>query len=97
MPFVAGVALDSLIETCLTLYAGWDKDKRRYDHRKRVTLMIEDFVVVIRMKSVTEADRVGHQRVGVVGFDLSRKAVLPTSRNARIRDFHLPRRCLEAR
>jgi hypothetical protein len=39
----------------LVLYAGWDKDKRRYFHDKRVTIMIDDFVVVIRLKSATEA------------------------------------------
>lgn len=40
----------------LTLFAGWDKEKHRYDHKKRVTIMIEDFVVVIRLKSATEAE-----------------------------------------
>jgi len=45
----------ALQDPALTLYAGWDKDKRRYDHQKRVTLMIGDFVVVLRLKSATEA------------------------------------------
>jgi hypothetical protein len=47
---------DALQDTNLTLYAGWDKKKRRYDHEKRVTIMVEDFVVVIRLKSAREAD-----------------------------------------
>jgi len=45
----------ALQDPSLTLYAGWDKEKRRYDHRSRVTLMIDDFVVVLRLKSATEA------------------------------------------
>lgn len=40
----------------LEFKAGWDKQKKRYDHKRRVTLMIDDFVVVIRLKSATEAD-----------------------------------------
>ncbi len=47
---------EALQDPNLKLRAGWDKDKRRYDHKRRVTIMIEDFVVVIRMKSAKEAD-----------------------------------------
>ena len=47
---------EALQDPNLTLYAGWDKKKRRYDHNSRVTIMIDDLVVVIRLKSATEAD-----------------------------------------
>lgn len=40
----------------LILRAGWDKKTKRYDHKRRVTLMIDDFVVVIRLKSSAEAE-----------------------------------------
>ena len=40
----------------LTFKAGWDKTKKQYDHKGRVTIMIDNFVVVIRLKSATQAD-----------------------------------------
>lgn len=40
----------------LTLYAGWIKERQCYDHKSRVTMMVDDFIVVIRLKSSTEAD-----------------------------------------
>ena len=39
----------------LKFIAGWDRNKKKYDHGSRVTVMIDDFVVVIRLKSATEA------------------------------------------
>lgn len=46
---------EALEDPGLTLYAGWDKKRQRHDHTSRVTMMIDDFVVVIRLKSATEA------------------------------------------
>lgn len=40
----------------LEFKAGWDKQTKSYDHSRRVTIMIDDFVVVIRLKSAIEAD-----------------------------------------
>lgn len=37
------------------LYQGWDKEKKRYDGSRRVAVVYEDFVVIIRMTSDTEA------------------------------------------
>ncbi|MFC4994240.1 hypothetical protein [Rubritalea tangerina] len=36
--------------------AGWDNKKRVNDHQRRITVMIDNFVVVIRLKSATAAD-----------------------------------------
>ncbi len=40
----------------LKFKAGWDNKKKQYDHKSRVTIMIDNFVVVIRLKSATEAE-----------------------------------------
>lgn len=46
----------ALQDVNLKLYAGWIKKRRCYDHKSRVTMMVDDFVIVIRLKSATEAD-----------------------------------------
>lgn len=46
----------ALTDPELEFKAGWDRDKKEHDHHRRVTLMIDDFVVVIRLKSATEAE-----------------------------------------
>lgn len=38
------------------LLAGWDQRTRTYDHTRRVTLVKGNYVVVIALKSKTEAD-----------------------------------------
>ena len=40
----------------LELKAGWNKKDKCYDHTGRVTLMIDDFVVVIRLISSVKAE-----------------------------------------
>jgi len=37
-------------------YQGWDRQHKCYDTRRRVTLVMGDYVVVIALKSDTEAD-----------------------------------------
>lgn len=46
----------ALQDPTLQFKAGWDSKKKCYDHKRRVTLVIENFVVVIRLKSATAAD-----------------------------------------
>ncbi len=46
----------ALQDTSLEFKAGWDAKKKRYDHKSRVTLVIQNFVVVVRLKSASEAD-----------------------------------------
>lgn len=46
----------ALQDPALKFKAGWDNKKRVYDHRRRITIMIDNFVVVIRLKSAKEAD-----------------------------------------
>jgi len=46
----------ALQDPALKFIAGWDKNKKQHDHISRVTVMIDDFVVVIRLKSASEAD-----------------------------------------
>lgn len=46
----------ALQDTNLTLYAGWDSKKKRYDHTRRVCLVTPDgYVVVLRIISDTNA------------------------------------------
>jgi hypothetical protein len=40
----------------LKFKAGWDNKKKVNDHKRRITVMIDDFVVVVRLKSATEAE-----------------------------------------
>ena len=40
----------------LKLKAGWNRRKKRYENTSRVTLMIDDFVVVIRLISSVKAE-----------------------------------------
>ena len=40
----------TLINPCVDLYQGWDKDKRCIDPNRRVAVMYEEFVVVIRIR-----------------------------------------------
>ena len=40
----------------LEFLAGWNKKNKKHDHTSRVTVMIDDFVIIIRFKSATEAD-----------------------------------------
>lgn len=37
-------------------YCGWDKDRRRYDRSRRVTVVMGDYVVVIAITSPTTAE-----------------------------------------
>ena len=46
----------ALQDPSLQFKAGWDNKKKIYDHRRRITIMIDNFVVVIRLKSAKEAD-----------------------------------------
>ncbi len=46
----------ALEDKSLEFKAGWVKTKKQYDHSRRVTVMIDNFVVVIRLKSAKEAD-----------------------------------------
>lgn len=40
----------------LTLYAGWDSKRKRYDHTRRVCLVTDDgYVVVLRIVNATKA------------------------------------------
>lgn len=45
-----------LQDDSLGFLAGWDSKKKVYDHKRRVTLMVEDFVIVLALKNGTEAD-----------------------------------------
>lgn len=47
---------EGLQDPKLRFFAGWDSRRRCHDHHSRVTVMVDDFVVVIRIKSATEAD-----------------------------------------
>lgn len=46
----------ALQDPTLKFKAGWDNKRKINDHYSRVTVMIDNFVVVIRLKSATEAD-----------------------------------------
>ena len=46
----------ALQDPSLQFKAGWLKKEKRYDHHRRVVIMIDNFVVVIRLKSATTAD-----------------------------------------
>lgn len=37
------------------IFVGWDRSKRRYDHSRRVTLVMGDYVVVIRLTGQKKA------------------------------------------
>ena len=45
-----------LKDSSLILLAGWDNKKKVYDHKRRVTLMVGDFVIVLALKNKEEAD-----------------------------------------
>jgi hypothetical protein len=38
------------------LYAGWDNTRKRYDHSRRVVLVVQNYVVVIRLTGPGKAD-----------------------------------------
>ena len=38
------------------LYVGWDRKRKRYDKRRRVTIVMREYVVVIRLKGLKTAD-----------------------------------------
>ena len=46
----------ALQDTSLIFKAGWDNKNKVNDHHRRITIMIDDFVVVIRLKSASAAD-----------------------------------------
>ena len=37
------------------LYVGWDATRKRYDRKHRVTLVVDNYVVVIRLSSIKSA------------------------------------------
>jgi len=41
----------ALQDRCAARYQGWDGKKRRYDPTRRVAVVIQDFVIVIRIKA----------------------------------------------
>jgi len=43
---------DTLCSPDATLYMGWDKSKGRYDAANRVSVIYEDFVVIIRLSLI---------------------------------------------
>ena len=46
---------EALQDPTAELYAGWDRKRKKHDYRRRVTIVVGNYVVVIRLTGVSSA------------------------------------------